>query len=77
MTPPEVKDYASTCSCPACIAITDQDLYISHQSAIGSDWREITVKYGPKPCQCGCGVPVAIGQKAMQKTGVGVRHADH
>ena len=74
MKPREVKDMAAACDCVPCKQITARDYYISRPTKIGPDWREITVKYGPRPCRGGCGLEVNIGDIAMQKSGVGVRH---
>ncbi len=77
MTSPQIKRFAESCDCAACQAITAQDLYVSSKSVNGADWREITARYGPKPCQCGCGEMVLVGDRCFQKTGVGVRLPGH
>jgi len=77
MNESKVKKLAASCDCRVCEAITSQDLYVSAKSPEGADWREIIARYGPKPCQCGCGQLVHIGARCMQKTGVGVRIIGH
>jgi hypothetical protein len=78
----KLVELAKNCACQICRGIVNNEytaaLANSLTAVVSGDWRIITVRYGPKPCQFpGCNLHIPTNVKAWQRTGIGLVCESH